>query len=117
MGQPPQGGPGEAGGRPSMPGDMNLDGETEAEILKIFSRLAHDENKCVIIVTHFEEVCEACDEVYALKSKKDLEEEMLQEKEDKKKQKKQEKQGKKDCKQVETSKSKVKKNNSKKKSN
>lgn len=63
----------------------NLDGETEAEILSIFSDLAHNKNKCVIIVTHSEEVCAACDEVYALKSKKDLEEEMLQEKESKKK--------------------------------
>lgn len=63
----------------------NLDGETEAEILSIFSDLAHKKNKCVIIVTHSEEVCAACDEVYALKSKKDLEEEMLQEKESKKK--------------------------------
>ena len=62
----------------------NLDGETEAEILSIFSDLAHKKNKCVIIVTHSEEVCAACDEVYALKSKKDLEEEMLQEKESKK---------------------------------
>ncbi|MBE6146051.1 MAG: ABC transporter ATP-binding protein [Firmicutes bacterium] len=66
----------------------NLDGETEAEILSIFSDLAHNKNKCVIIVTHSEEVCAACDEVYALKSKKDLEEEMLQEKESKKKTKK-----------------------------
>ena len=63
----------------------NLDKETEAEILKIFSDLAHNKNKCVIIVTHSEEVCAACDEVYALKSKKDLEEELLQEKESKKK--------------------------------
>ena len=30
----------------------NLDKETESEILKIFSDLAHKENKCVIIVTH-----------------------------------------------------------------
>lgn len=69
----------------------NLDGETEAEILSIFSDLAHKKNKCVIIVTHSEEVCETCDEVYALKSKKDLEEELLQEKEAKKKAKKQSK--------------------------
>ena len=69
----------------------NLDGETEAEILKIFSDLAHKENKCVIIVTHSEEVCNACDKVYALKSKKDLEEELLQVKEDKKKIKKEKK--------------------------
>ena len=66
----------------------NLDGETESEILKIFSELAHKENKCVIIVTHSEEVCAACDVVYSLKSKKDLEEEILQEKENKKRAKK-----------------------------
>ena len=66
----------------------NVDRETEAEILSIFSDLAHKKNKCVIIVTHSEEVCAACDEVYALKSKKDLEEEMLQEKESKKQTKK-----------------------------
>lgn len=62
----------------------NLDGETEAEILKIFSDLAHNKNKCVIIVTHSEEVCAACDVVYELKSKKDLEEEMIQKKDKKK---------------------------------
>ena len=48
----------------------NLDKETEAEILKIFSDLAHKENKSVIIVTHSDEVCEACDEVYELIPKK-----------------------------------------------
>ena len=62
----------------------NLDGETEAEILKIFSDLAHNKNKCVIIVTHSEEVCAACDVVYELKSKNDLEEEMIQKKDKKK---------------------------------
>ena len=68
----------------------NLDKETEAEILKIFSDLAHKDNKCVIIVTHSEEVCSSCDVVYELKSKKVLEEEMIQKK-DKKKNKKVEK--------------------------
>lgn len=68
----------------------NLDKETEAEILKIFSDLAHKDNKCVIIVTHSEEVCSSCDVVYELKSKNDLEEEMIQKK-DKKKNKKVEK--------------------------
>ena len=55
----------------------NLDKETENEILKIFSDLAHKENKCVIIVTHSDNVCKSCDEVYSLKSKKDMEEELL----------------------------------------
>lgn len=62
----------------------NLDKETEAEILKIFSELAHKENKCIIIVTHSEEVCKVCDKVYTLKNKKDLEEEIIKEKEEKK---------------------------------
>lgn len=44
----------------------NLDKETENEILNIFKKLAHEENKCVIIVTHSENVCDNCDEVYEL---------------------------------------------------
>lgn len=45
----------------------NLDKQTESEILDIFKRLAHDENKCVIIVTHSQNVCDMADEVYELK--------------------------------------------------
>lgn len=45
----------------------NLDKETENEILKIFNNLAHNENKCVIIVTHSPNVCESVDQVYDLK--------------------------------------------------
>ncbi|MDE5888732.1 MAG: ABC transporter ATP-binding protein [Bacilli bacterium] len=49
----------------------NLDQETEQEILTIFKNLAHKENKCVVIVTHSENVWNQCDEVYELqKSKK-----------------------------------------------
>ena len=48
----------------------NLDKETEAEILKIFSDLAHKENKCVIIVTHSSNVCNSADVVYDLKKVK-----------------------------------------------
>lgn len=44
----------------------NLDRDTENEILKIFSSLAHKEKKCVIIVTHSENVCNNCDQVYDL---------------------------------------------------
>ncbi|MDR0788875.1 MAG: ABC transporter ATP-binding protein [Bifidobacteriaceae bacterium] len=40
----------------------NLDSDTQDDILEIFTRLAHDENKCVIIVTHSKEVAEVCDE-------------------------------------------------------
>lgn len=45
----------------------NLDHETENEILKIFVNLAHEQNKCVIIVTHSQNVCDSVDEVYELK--------------------------------------------------
>lgn len=48
----------------------NLDSETENEILEIFSNLAHEENKCVIIVTHSENVATKADEIFFLKSKK-----------------------------------------------
>lgn len=45
----------------------NLDKETEDEILNIFKNLAHEENKCVIIVTHSKNVCDNVDVVYELK--------------------------------------------------
>ncbi len=48
----------------------NLDKETETEILKIFDTLAHKENKCVIIVTHSNNVADSSDEVFELKKKK-----------------------------------------------
>lgn len=48
----------------------NLDKETENEILKIFNNLAHKENKCVIIVTHSQNVCDLVDQVYELKKNK-----------------------------------------------
>lgn len=48
----------------------NLDQETEQEILNIFKRLAHEEGKCVVIVTHSENVWKQCDEVYELQKTK-----------------------------------------------
>ena len=45
----------------------NLDHETENEILNIFVDLAHKQNKCVIIVTHSQNVCNRVDEIYELK--------------------------------------------------
>ena len=45
----------------------NLDKETENEILK---QLAKEENKCIIIVTHSQNVCDAVDVVYELEGKK-----------------------------------------------
>lgn len=48
----------------------NLDKETEDEILKIFSDLAHNQNKCIIIVTHSKNVADSVDEVFELKKNK-----------------------------------------------
>lgn len=48
----------------------NLDKQTETEILEIFKDLAHKKNKCVIIVTHSQNVCDTADVVYDLKKKK-----------------------------------------------
>ena len=44
----------------------NLDKETEDEILNIFKNLAHEDNKCVIIVTHSKNVCDNSDIIYDL---------------------------------------------------
>lgn len=48
----------------------NLDKETEKDILDIFKKLAHEEGKCVIIVTHSSNVCKMVDQVYDLKKVK-----------------------------------------------
>jgi len=45
----------------------NLDKETENDILTIFENLARQENKCIIIVTHSQNVCDKMDVVYELK--------------------------------------------------
>jgi len=44
----------------------NLDKDTENSILKIFTRLAHEEGKCVIIVTHSRRVTNIADEIWGL---------------------------------------------------
>jgi len=44
----------------------NLDKETEQEILTIFTRLAHEENRCIIIVTHSRKVASIADVVYSI---------------------------------------------------
>jgi len=44
----------------------SLDKDTEATVLEIFQSLAHDEGKCVIIVTHSENVSAIADEVWSL---------------------------------------------------
>ena len=46
----------------------NLDLSTQEEVMDIFSRLAHEEEKCVIVVTHSPEVAGVADQVYELAS-------------------------------------------------
>lgn len=48
----------------------NLDKQTEEEIIGIFRDLAHKQGKCVIIVTHSQNVCNMVDKVYELKKVK-----------------------------------------------
>lgn len=44
----------------------NLDHDTEAEILQILVKLAHEDNKCVVVVTHSKRVSDYADEVLGL---------------------------------------------------
>lgn len=44
----------------------NLDMDTQNEIINIFLQLAHEEDRCVILVTHSPQVAEAADEIYRL---------------------------------------------------
>jgi len=44
----------------------SLDQDTEAKVLEIFQSLAHDDGKCVIIVTHSEDVSAIADEIWSL---------------------------------------------------
>ena len=48
----------------------NLDTATENEILNIFTALAHEDGKCVIIVTHSSKVTSIADIVYGIKDGK-----------------------------------------------
>ena len=45
----------------------NLDTDTEENILSILTSLAHNEGKCVIIVTHSKKVSSVADEVWGMK--------------------------------------------------
>ncbi|WP_197276446.1 ABC transporter ATP-binding protein [Bacillus sp. JCM 19034] len=45
----------------------NLDEEMEQEIIDIFKRLAHDHNKCVIMVTHSQEIAQQSDQMFTLR--------------------------------------------------
>lgn len=44
----------------------NLDGDTEKNIMTIFQKLAHEEGKCVIVVTHSKQVAKYADELWGL---------------------------------------------------
>lgn len=48
----------------------NLDGETAKEIIELFQELAHQEGKCVIVVTHSQEVAQKSDRAVYLSKKK-----------------------------------------------
>lgn len=45
----------------------NLDEEMEKEIVTIFKKLAHEHNKCVIVVTHSKDIADQSDETLVLK--------------------------------------------------
>lgn len=45
----------------------NLDEEMENEIVDIFKRLAHEHNKCVVVVTHSSQIADQADEVFRLR--------------------------------------------------
>lgn len=47
----------------------NLDEKTSQDIVQLFQKVAHEQQKCIIIVTHEQEVAKACDEVYELKNR------------------------------------------------
>ncbi len=46
----------------------NLDEEMESEIIGIFKKLAHEHQKCVIVVTHSNEIASQADEILYLKN-------------------------------------------------
>ncbi|GAB2025321.1 ABC transporter ATP-binding protein [Lactovum odontotermitis] len=45
----------------------NLDSEMEQEIIDIFKKLAHEHQKCVIVVTHSKEIAAQSDKTYELR--------------------------------------------------
>lgn len=44
----------------------NLDSETEEEVIRLLCKLAHEEGKCVIVVTHSKKVSGALDKTFVL---------------------------------------------------
>lgn len=47
----------------------NLDEVSSKEIVHLFQEIAHEQDRCIIIVTHELEVAKNCDEIYELKNK------------------------------------------------
>ncbi|WP_291293429.1 ABC transporter ATP-binding protein [Enterococcus sp.] len=47
----------------------NLDETTSKDIVQLFQEIAHEQKKCIILVTHEQEVAKACDVVYELKER------------------------------------------------
>lgn len=48
----------------------NLDEKNSLEIVRLFKELAHEQDKCVIVITHEKEIAKECDIVLELKHKK-----------------------------------------------
>ena len=48
----------------------NLDDDMENEIVNILKKLAHEHNKCVIVVTHSSQIAQQADEVFRLRKGK-----------------------------------------------
>ena len=46
----------------------NLDSKTQQEIISVFKTLAHEYNKCVIVVTHSNDVSRGSDKVYRMEA-------------------------------------------------
>lgn len=48
----------------------NLDSDTADSIVQILKEIAHEEGKCVIVVTHFREIAASADVTIKLREKK-----------------------------------------------
>ena len=47
----------------------NLDDQSSKDIVQLFQKVAHEQNKCIIVVTHEQDVAKSCDKIYELKNK------------------------------------------------
>ena len=48
----------------------NLDEQNSKDIILLFKELAHEQNKCVIVITHEKDIANYCDKILQLKNKK-----------------------------------------------